>query len=97
MTRAVTHPDSPCCARCASRAPPQALEAAYLFYEAQRSGQLPPSNRVAWRSSAHTTDLVPGGWCEWLGVYRKVSHATRLRILLPCYNCTAAVCCCCQC
>lgn len=44
---------------------PQALEAAYLFYEAQRSGQLPPSNRVPWRSSAHKGDLVPGGWCEW--------------------------------
>ncbi len=41
---------------------PQVLGYSYLFYEAQRSGKLPPDNRVPWRSDAHTGDLVPGGW-----------------------------------
>lgn len=35
-----------------------------MFYEAQRSGQLPAGNRVPWRRSAHLTDLVPGGWYD---------------------------------
>ncbi|KAI3425705.1 hypothetical protein D9Q98_007681 [Chlorella vulgaris] len=43
---------------------PQVLGACYLFYEAQRSGQLPPDNRVPWRASAHVNDFVPGGWYD---------------------------------
>ena len=42
----------------------QVLGLSWLFYEAQRSGKLSPSNRVAWRRSAHLTDPVPGGWYD---------------------------------
>jgi hypothetical protein len=43
-----------------------------LFFEAQRSGKLPASNRVAWRRSAHTGDAVPGGWYD-AGDYLKLN------------------------
>jgi hypothetical protein len=45
-----------------------------LFYEAQRSGKLPSSNRIPWRGDAHLHDGqdvkedLSGGWYdgEWL-------------------------------
>ncbi|KAL4444350.1 hypothetical protein ABPG75_012087 [Micractinium tetrahymenae] len=40
----------------------QVLGLSYKFYEAQRSGKLPPGNRVPWRGDSHLTDLVVGGW-----------------------------------
>ena len=44
------------------------------FYEAQRSGTLPASNRVAWRGDAHLGDLVPGGWCAAVGCCGMIIH-----------------------
>lgn len=37
------------------------LGASILFYEAQRSGALPASNRIAWRGDAHMNDVAPNG------------------------------------
>jgi len=38
----------------------------YLFFDAQRSGDLPPSvtQRVPWRGDSHFTDPVPGGFYD---------------------------------
>jgi hypothetical protein len=41
-----------------------------LFYDAQRSGKLPPDNRVAWRGDSALQDASPsgadlsGGWYD---------------------------------
>lgn len=40
----------------------QALNLSYWFYEAQRSGKLPPGNRVPWRRDAMLGDAVVGGY-----------------------------------
>jgi len=32
-----------------------------LFYEAQRSGKLPASNRIKWRAHSGLTDRAPDG------------------------------------
>lgn len=41
----------------------QALGLNFLFYEAQRSGNLPETGkRVAWRNDSHLSDPVVGGW-----------------------------------
>ena len=37
------------------------LNQSYFFYEAQRSGVLPPTNRVPWRQNSRLTDAAPGG------------------------------------
>ncbi|ORX86793.1 Six-hairpin glycosidase [Basidiobolus meristosporus CBS 931.73] len=37
------------------------LELALWFYDAQRSGKLPPANRVPWRKSSHMDDGKPFG------------------------------------
>lgn len=39
----------------------QVLGLSWLFYEAQRSGKLPTTNRVPWRGDSHLDDRVPGG------------------------------------
>jgi endoglucanase len=41
------------------------------FYEAQRSGSLPPgsANRVAWRNSSALDDVPPGGYYDAGGAY----------------------------
>lgn len=44
----------------------------WRFYEAQRSGKLPSSNRVSWRKSSHEDDKVPGGWYD-AGDYLKLN------------------------
>ena len=41
-----------------------ALGAAILFYEAQRAGRLPASNRVPWRGDSALLDPVLGGWYD---------------------------------
>ena len=48
------------------------LGLSWLFYEAQRSGILSPTNRVSWRQSSHTTDVIPGGWYD-AGDYLKLN------------------------
>lgn len=48
------------------------LALSWRFYEAQRSGVLPPNYRVPWRLSAHTSDVVPGGWYD-AGDYLKLN------------------------
>jgi hypothetical protein len=40
------------------------LGLSWLFYEAQRSGKLPPTNRVPWRGDSHLADRVVGGWYD---------------------------------
>ena len=37
------------------------LELSLLFYEAQRSGKLPPDNRVPWRGDSALTDRGQNG------------------------------------
>lgn len=45
----------------------------WWFFEAQRSGKLPPNGyRIPWRRSAHITDIVPGGWYD-AGDYLKLN------------------------
>ena len=46
----------------------QALEKSLLFYEAQRSGRLPDSNRIYWRQDSALDDLIVGGYYD--GVQR---------------------------
>lgn len=42
----------------------KALGLSYLFYEAQRSGKLPSSNRVPWRGDSFLDDCVVGGYFD---------------------------------
>lgn len=48
----------------------QALALSWLFYEAQRSGPLPATNRVPWRGNSALQDAAPdgtemtGGWYD---------------------------------
>ena len=48
----------------------QILGLSLLFYEAQRSGVLPSTNRIAWRGDSAVTDVAPdgadvsGGWYD---------------------------------
>mgnify|MGYP002715775794 FL=1 len=39
----------------------KALELSLLFYEAQRSGYLPPDNRISWRQNSGLNDSSPNG------------------------------------
>ncbi|GFR70502.1 endoglucanase [Elysia marginata] len=41
-----------------------ALAKSILFYDAQRSGKLPPNNPVPWRGDSAVDDCVPGGWYD---------------------------------
>ncbi|XP_070574808.1 uncharacterized protein [Ptychodera flava] len=48
----------------------EVLNKSILFYEAQRSGKLPPNNRISWRSDSTLSDFGPngedltGGWFD---------------------------------
>ena len=45
----------------------KALGHSYRFYEAQRSGKLPPSNRISWRGDSFLTDcggVMAGGYFD---------------------------------
>jgi hypothetical protein len=37
------------------------LALSFMFYEAQRSGRLPPTNRIAWRGDSGLLDRAPDG------------------------------------
>lgn len=41
-----------------------ALKLSWMFYEIQRSGPLPPTNRISWRASSTENDPVVGGWFD---------------------------------
>ncbi len=41
-----------------------ALQKSIIFYEAQRSGELPRDNRVSWRGDSALGDLIVGGWYD---------------------------------
>ena len=40
----------------------EVIEKSLLFYEAQRSGPLPATNRIPWRGDSNLDDAVPGGY-----------------------------------
>ena len=48
----------------------EVLEKSILFYEAQRSGKLPPDNRIPWRGDSALNDQgdngedLTGGWYD---------------------------------
>ena len=42
----------------------EALEKSLLFYEAERSGPLPPTNRVPWRGDSFLDDVIVGGYLD---------------------------------
>jgi len=42
----------------------EALQKGIWFYEAQRSGPLPPTNRVFWRADSGMNDVPLGGWYD---------------------------------
>ena len=44
----------------------EVLEKSLLFYEAQRSGPLPDSNRIDWRGDSAVDDLPVGGYYDGL-------------------------------
>ncbi|KIZ05445.1 hypothetical protein MNEG_2515 [Monoraphidium neglectum] len=66
-------PRAPVPARVAPNGDPaygDVLSLSFLFYEAQRSGKLPPSNRISWRGDSGLQDRAPdgrdvtGGWYD---------------------------------
>lgn len=60
--------------------PPQVLHHSYEFYEAQRSGALPPGSGPAWRGDSALADAAPngaplvGGWYDAGGAPSHVVH-----------------------
>ena len=42
----------------------EALEKSLLFYEAQRSGVLPETNRIPWRQDSALGDIIVGGYYD---------------------------------
>jgi endoglucanase len=42
----------------------EVLSKSLLFYEAQRSGDLPETNRVPWRGDSALDDQIPGGYYD---------------------------------
>ena len=48
------------------------LENSLLFYEAQRSGPLPPEQRVEWRGDSALDDSPPGGYYDGITCLGKI-------------------------
>ena len=57
----------------------QVLGLSWLFYEGQRSGKLPSTNRVSWRGDSALSDQAPdgsdlsGGWYDAGGLLPKLA------------------------
>ena len=68
----------------------EVLHKSILFYEAQRSGDLPDTNRIPWRHDSALNDKgnnnedLTGGWYD--GVYSTITFNI-LIIQLPIYLC----------
>lgn len=63
----------------------QALGLSFVFYEAQRSGNLPETGkRVAWRNDSHLSDPIVGGWygawIAFLGTSRLAGMSARVAL-----------------
>ena len=58
----------------------QVLELSILFFEAQRSGKLPASNRIPWRGDSALDDGsdvsvdLTGGWYDGMFLYASHDH-----------------------
>ena len=61
----------------------EVLEKSILFYEAQRSGKLPPINRIPWRGDSALNDKgdngedLTGGWYDgedYINAFWKTNH-----------------------
>ena len=61
----------------------EVLEKSILFYEAQRSGKLPPTNRIPWRGDSALNDKgdngedLTGGWYDgedYINAFGKTSY-----------------------
>ena len=67
----------------------QVLGLSYHFFEAQRSGKLPSTNRIAFRGDSALFDKAPngaslvGGWYDAGGTSRCISSEIKLCPLLP--------------
>ena len=59
----------------------EVLEKSILFYEAQRSGKLPPTNRIPWRGDSTLNDTgnngedLTGGWYDGEETWRYFGYA----------------------
>lgn len=62
----------------------QVLDAAYRFYEAQRSGKLPADSRVPWRGDSALYDRAPSG-ASLVGGWYDAGGATKL-VECPLFN-----------
>ena len=58
----------------------EVLELSNLFYEAQRSGALPPDNRVEWRGNSSLGDKGHGGE-DLTGGYHDGRFVNRIKII----------------
>ena len=58
----------------------EVLELSNLFYEAQRSGALPPDNRVEWRGNSSLGDKGHGGE-DLTGGYHDGRFVNRIKIM----------------
>ena len=58
----------------------EVLELSDLFYEAQRSGALPPDNRVEWRGNSSLGDKGHGGE-DLTGGYHDGRFVNRIKII----------------
>ena len=65
----------------------QVLGLSWLFYEAQRSGPLPPTNRIPFRGDSALQDAAPdgtemtGGWYDAGGVCNAAASCPSLHVL----------------
>ncbi|CAO3571683.1 unnamed protein product [Mortierella alpina] len=67
------------------------LDASFMFYEAQRSGKLPPDQRVKWRNDSALSDGkdagqdLSGGYFD-AGNYMKFTHPLSFVLAETCYS-----------
>lgn len=64
------------------------LKLSWLFYEAQRSGKLPSTNRIDWRGDSALDDKAPdgsdvsGGWYDAGGMLHRFHPSISLTTIL---------------